>query len=303
MKKLLTLIISAILVFPFSTAHSQTPIVIEAVEVEIWPEYDHPSVLVIERVRLDSTVSLPATVSLRIPLAVKTPYTLASREADGQLYNLEYTLSQETGWVNVNFTAPSADIQLEYYDNALTREGNDKTFQYSWLGDYEIRGGSISVQKPPTATSLIAAPDFGEPIIKQDGLTYSLRNLPDLKADEQLTIDVRYTKPDDTLTFNSEAAQQVQPSDPAALSVADQNRAWIWIVGGILLIGLVGLLLYLLFAKDRTPQKRSHRVRQSAEKKTGSIEPEAGDVFCSQCGNKAGSKDLFCRSCGAKLKR
>ncbi|HMN12231.1 MAG TPA: zinc ribbon domain-containing protein [Bellilinea sp.] len=303
MKRLFVLLSIVILLFPIAVTQAQTPILIESADIEIWPEYDQPSVLVIEHIRLDSTVKLPAEVTLRIPISVEEPYTLATREADGQLYNLEHKVEAGENWRNVIFTTPSAEIQLEYYDKSLMKNGVQRSFVYTWLGDYDIRGGSVSVQKPFSASTMTAQPDFGEPLQKQDGLTYYLRNLPALKADEKLEVTIAYEKPDDTLTFTSDSAKQVQPSEPEVLATGNSPQVWIWIVGIILIVGLLTLLVILIRSKGDEPQKRSTRVRRRSRQATEAEEYQSADVFCSQCGKKAGSSDVFCRSCGAKLRK
>ena len=87
-----------------SPAKAQSVVEFDLLQVDIWPEYDRPEVLVIYRMSLADTVSLPAQISLHIPAAAGQPYNVANQDVDGMLYNLEYSLTPEGDWVRVTFT-------------------------------------------------------------------------------------------------------------------------------------------------------------------------------------------------------
>lgn len=71
---------------------AQNEITLASLEIDLWPEYDRPDMLVIYRLTLDNSVKLPAQLTLRIPAAVGAPYNVAYEDAaDGMLYNLNYS--------------------------------------------------------------------------------------------------------------------------------------------------------------------------------------------------------------------
>ena len=76
--------------------HAQNPISLSSMVIEIWPEYDKPSVLVIYQMTLSSATAFPATVSVRIPVTAGEPNAVAERQADGSLYNID--LHPSGGW-------------------------------------------------------------------------------------------------------------------------------------------------------------------------------------------------------------
>ena len=78
-------------------AQISNEVVFDKVQVNIWPEYDRAGVLVIYRMTLAAATSLPAQVTVRIPISAEKPYNLAMRDVDGLLYNLDYTLADDGG--------------------------------------------------------------------------------------------------------------------------------------------------------------------------------------------------------------
>lgn len=66
------LAIAAMALLPWS-AFAQGNLTLSSVEVDLWPEYDQPAVLVIYRVVLPASVVLPADLTLRIPAAAGEP--------------------------------------------------------------------------------------------------------------------------------------------------------------------------------------------------------------------------------------
>ena len=59
-------------------ALAQTDTEVEQFEVILWPEYDRPNILVINKVRFTDETSLPATVSLVIPKTAGEPHAVAA---------------------------------------------------------------------------------------------------------------------------------------------------------------------------------------------------------------------------------
>ena len=109
---------------------AQTPLTLDSVQVQIWPEYDKPSVLVIYQMTLPATTPLPATVSVRIPTAAGDPNAVAVHQVDGSLINVDKTRQVSGDWATISFTTTGPEIQLEYYDPTLEINGSARHFQY-----------------------------------------------------------------------------------------------------------------------------------------------------------------------------
>ena len=63
---------------------AQNDITFAGLEIDLWPEYDRPDMLVIYRITLDNSVKLPAQLTLRIPAAVGlTTWPMKTRQMGG----------------------------------------------------------------------------------------------------------------------------------------------------------------------------------------------------------------------------
>ena len=86
MRRLIVLIFLAVMLPPLSTA-AQEKISLSQLEIDLWPEFDQPSMLVIYKATLPSGVSLPVDLTFRIPLAAGSPSAVAVQQV--ALYDLE----------------------------------------------------------------------------------------------------------------------------------------------------------------------------------------------------------------------
>lgn len=283
-------------------AAAQSPVEIERLQIDIWPEYDRPEVLVIYRIALSSKTSLPAQLSLRIPSQAERPYNLAMQDVDGQLYNLDYTLSAQGEWLVVSFITPAPDLQLEYYDPRLDRSQPRRSYEYRWAGDYDVRSLVVQVQQPVSAAEMLIAPNLGSGRPGQDDLIYYTAMIGEVKAGITFGIRLEYEKTDERLSSN---LQPVQPSQPLGLQTIGRTNflsvlPWALAVVGLLLIA-GGLFWYWQSGREpplpeRQPQTPPPRKESSAEGDQGAA------MYCHQCGKRATPGDIFCRTCGTKLR-
>ena len=279
-----------------------TQISIQSLEVDIWPEYDRPGVLVIYRVNLAADVKLPADITIRIPVSAGQPTAVAEQTANG-LFNVQFTNTGRDGnWQLVNFTTTLPQLQIEYYDPGLTKDGNKRNFAFNWSGDYPVTDMVVKVQQPRTASQLTLGPKTGTSSIGTDSLTYFDVPVGKVNGGETFQLNVTYQKSDDTLT-QSAAFEQVTPIAPTNTGTPgpfNLNQILPWILGavGLLLVG-GGIIWYLRGGSPnrQEPVRRHDRAASQPEKSSGD------DIFCHQCGKKAGSADVFCRSCGTKLRK
>jgi hypothetical protein len=305
-------IVLMLLLFPLSLASAQAEITLESVRVDIWPEYDQPSALVIYNVSLSPGVSLPAAMTLRIPAAAGRPYAVAWQSPDQGLYDLKYEMTAAGNWIEVSFSTPSTDLRLEYYDPEIQKNGSKRDFVFNWPGDYTVENLSIMVQQPASATNMSLRPDAGGGRQAADGMTYHTLVAGQVNAGTTFELFITYDKPDDQLT-NPQQFQPAQPvqavdSSTAGRVTLDQTLPWAIGGAGILLIA-GGLFWYWrAYASDKKKIDKSSRRHAHSSSTTASAAPAAPPAanepaaFCHQCGKKASPGDIYCRACGAKLR-
>ena len=118
MNRLTSLLIALILIFTVSPALAQTTSALSGMEIELWPEYDKPSMLVIFRGTIAPNVQLPATLTFEIPSKF-TPLAVAYRDQQGLLLDLKYTTTVGANTTAITFSVPTTSFQFEYYDSTL----------------------------------------------------------------------------------------------------------------------------------------------------------------------------------------
>lgn len=307
-----------------AAAQQPQTITLESVRVDVWPEYDQPSVLVIYNVTIASTVNLPATLTVRIPAAVGKPHAVAMQDVSG-LYVLNYTTNRAGDWLEVKFTTPSPDVRVEFYDTTLTKSGAHRTYTFHWPADYTVKNLSVKVQQPVNATNVTFRPDIGAGRADSDGLTYYTLTPGKVDAGTAFDLTMGYDKADDTLT-NPQQFQAAQPSQPVDGNTPGRVKLFqgatvttlqlVMIILGLALI-LGGGAWYGFTSGGFTRFQRGFNTARAGNSATNgrkrhthpSVAGQAADsavtgeaAFCQQCGKKAGPGDVFCRSCGTRLR-
>jgi hypothetical protein len=307
MKKLLFLAVFALL-FSGTLAQAQEPLSLTTLEVDLWPEYDRPEMLVIYHVKLPADISLPVEVVLLIPAAAGEPNAVAVRQMDGSLLNATYDRQVDGDWAYITIMATMPEIQLEYYDPQLKKEGDSRAFTFIWKGEYPVDAMTIIVQEPLGASQMQVEPDLGGFMQPQgDPMRYYTMEVGAPQKGETVTVGVTYVKDTDVLSVESMQIQSSQQTEN--IPEAPPNwMTWIpWVIGGVgvaLLVG--GGVWYWQTTREEqfATAKRGHRSKPTI-KSPEQIAAESDDqaVYCHQCGKRAAPGDRFCRACGTKLRR
>ena len=298
--------------FTGASVHAQTPLEIDQLQVDIWPEFDRPEVLVIYHIIISANSTLPAQISIHIPRAANSPYNVAMKDVDGMLYNLQYDQAVEGDWLKISFTAASTELQVEYYDPGLTIDGTTHQYVYQWPGDYRVLNMNLRIQQPFNANGMQltnGALKIGSSALGDDGLTYySVPIDGTIEAGTTFDVPFSYTKPDTVLSSSQAPVQPVKTSTGNAslgsnLTPANETLLIGLAVGAVLI--LVGLIWYLnqrrlMVSAAMTNNRRRHI---NSPKPRNDDPVSTGDtIYCHKCGKRATTQDAFCRSCGARLR-
>jgi len=296
MKRSLVPLLIVVLLVPF-VVQAQAPVVLDRLQVSLWPEYDRPGVLVIFRAALPAEQALPVGFTFRIPAAAGEPSAVAYRQDNLDLISLPYERQVVGDLALITFTTSVREVQLEYYDPALQVQGSDHRFVFTWSGDYAVGQFAVEVQQPAQATRVSVTPALGSGTLGSDGMTYFSATLGGLAAGQRQVVEVAYDKTGSGLSF--ERLQPVQPiARPASLG--ERLRAWPswpWVLGA-LGVGLVALAV-VFFVRSRKAEggARPGRLRHKPAMDGGAR------LFCHNCGAGAEAQAVFCNMCGTKLRR
>lgn len=288
-----------------STVRAQSTPIINLLRIEIWPEFDRPDVLIIYHLTLTEETTLPARLTLRIPMEAGKPFNVAMQDVDGLLYTLEYSTSTDGDWIRITFITPSPDVQLEYYDPDLKIIEKQRIYDYVWPGDYPVNSLSVRIQQPISATNMMITPDMGGGAPSKDGLTYYNALLGAKKSDEPLSISFTYQKPDNILSSSLEPVQSVEAVGPLVIESRPFANFLPWVFAGMGVLLIAGGATWYWrtgrASKKQSPKLHPSKNSQPGEEAHPSSNPQ--EVYCFQCGKRATPGDLFCRSCGARLRK
>ncbi len=286
--------------------------------VDIWPDYDRPSVLVLLTGRLPANVALPAQVTIPLP-ADATLNAVARLTPEGAMIDdIDFTAEDGT----LTILVPEERFRVEYYAPYEIQD-DQHSYLFEWFSDViSVDRVSVIIQQPAAADAMESTPEASETTVGPDGLSYL--HLPEVNvpAGDSYSVEFSYNATEGELTASSVEAQPaaqtgLEPVVSAPTSARSSSLSTSW---PLLLAGAAGLLIVALVgwqaisrrqgsrrgrpARSRAAKTSSPRATaQPVQKAGGSSNQGAGTVsYCHQCGKSVEAADKFCRNCGTKLK-
>ncbi len=297
---------------------------IKNLQVELWPEYDQPGVLLIYRVELKPDTPLPAQVSFRLPDYIETMHVVAV-EQNGSLFEVKeegIELQSQEDDVWLTFATPSHKVQFEYYDTTiLTRQEETRHLAFEFIPTYQIETALFKVQEPFAAEDFSVTPEASDSYIGGDGLQYNTIEATSLAPDEPFTLFASYRRiTDDPSVQNLKGIAPEPMVDIVTESSASssQNIPIGYVMVGTGLILLLGIGAYLWWVaqmdkghkKRRVPRKdrRSTGYKKQAVRDKQRAEPPVAQQtdsinFCPKCGTAFREESRFCHTCGTQRYR
>ncbi|MBE7433863.1 MAG: zinc ribbon domain-containing protein [Anaerolineales bacterium] len=296
MRKLIPLLLmGAFLALPIS-ASAQGEAALSVVNVQLWPEYDQPSMLVIVDFQPAAETSLPVTLDFRIP-ADANLIAVASDAGGGRFMDFPFAGPAAEGEYQTfsMLVEQNMPYRFEYYQ-PLSFNGDERLFSYLWDNGYAVGSFQYFLLEPLDATRVELDPKHAS-VITSQGLNYYEGAPIQLTSDEQFVLTVKYQKTTDTLVSQAQSVQIAEPvneNTPGRMSLANSLP---YIIGGLGVIMILGGLMYYFQwgRSSRSKPRRRHSQTEAGEDSTG--------VYCPQCGTRAKPNDRFCRTCGTRLRR
>lgn len=241
----------------------QIPVVIERLEISLWPEYDDPRLLVIYRGELAEDPKNPLAFALPNTAQV---HAVAYVGPAGTLLTAEWQLLPNENGQIVLFTPKSRRFQLEYYDDVLGTS-LERAFVFRFVSDrYEIKDLEIEVQQPLRAQGLQGSPALEPRGADARGFSYFGRRVGAVAPGTLVEQRVSYRKTD--------TLPSLRPAVPGSL-------VWVAIGIGLAVTALsVGGFLWVR-------RRRAVPIRQDLAR------------FCAHCGYQfLHADERFCPRCG-----
>jgi len=291
MRKWIALVLPLLLLIAFP-AQAQNNITLDSLKVGLWSEYDQPSMLVIYDFTLSQDINLPVSVDLQIPNSANITAVAFLQGTD--LLNAEFTGPITNGqWQTVTFLVKEpTTYHLEYYQ-PLTRDGEKRSFDYQWLGDYAVNNFRIEAQIPADSTSVKSTPAL--PFTALAASLSGSASTTNLGAGKGYTLSLSYNRTgDNTITASSAAQVTTEPITPDAPGrVTLDNLPYALGLVGVVLIA--GAIYYFWHTNsNQSSGKPRRRNSKNSDDKT--------QIYCHECGARSNTEDRFCRVCGTKLR-
>lgn len=286
-------ILLALLLAPAGVLAQGETLRLELLTVRVWPEFDRPSALVFLIGEVDAATVFPVDITIDLPAGAQVN---AVAYLDPDTNSLLMAQSQQEG-STLTITLEAPTFWVEFYDPALTIEGDRRSYAFNWTTPYAVDVILWEVQTPYNAQDMVIEPsEGGEMDTDQMGLPSMTIIEGGMAAGATLSLEFTYTKPDSILSADAMGVRPTDAGTTTTLEPAADTGGTSPLVIVLLVVAGVGLIgggVYWYLHSTGLLERRGAGVRQpiSGEKR-----------FCTQCGKPVGGEDLFCRHCGAKLK-
>jgi len=275
-----------------AAGHTQDKVTaIDALVVDLWPDYDRTSVLVLLTGTLSADTKLPATVILPLPETAQLNAVARIDSSDGIMKDDIFSSSAPDG---IRFTTPDLRFRVEYY-LPYAVNNNRRTFNFAWLADVSVNRFKLRVQQPISASSLATEPATINVLRGEDGFTYYTFPEQAVPAGQPLLVRVDYTMTTAQLSVESLAPPSTSVQKPGLPSTSKTGAGINWPIVAVVAGGVIIVIIFVWqIATRRDASSRS--VTQDAK-----VQKQSQAKFCSDCGNKMDKDDWFCRYCGTAL--
>jgi DNA-binding CsgD family transcriptional regulator len=169
-------------------ARAQEPVIIDALTISIWPEFDQPAALLIYSGTVADDTPLPATLTFTLPDTVSLHAVAYASE--GQLANMDHEVEGN----RLVVTTPNGTFHIEVYDAALAVDGQDRSYSLTWTSEHPVRSLVWQAQQPAGARSLTVTPGISTASTDSYGLQVLSNTAGEVPAGTPSTVTINYYK-------------------------------------------------------------------------------------------------------------
>jgi hypothetical protein len=281
------------ILMPVASGFAQNPVsYIESLDIEIWPDYDRASVLVLLTGTLPGDTQFPALVTLPLPEAAQLNAVARIDGKDGNMKDDIFSNTDPPGILT--FVTPDMRFRVEYY-LPYTVNNNQRSFDYSWLAPIAVNNFQLRVQRPTWASSLNTEPASASVVSGAGGFNYYIFPSRAVPAGQPFSLHVNYKMTADQLSATSLPSQTTSSQTPTTPVTRGPGIAINWALAAIVVGGLIliGALIWQIVSRRPSPN-----IRKPNDSR---VEKKSRAKFCHNCGEPIDEGDRFCRGCGSEL--
>jgi len=280
------------MIFPTAGQTQDRVTAIDALVVDLWPDYDRTSVLVLLTGTLSADTKLPATVILPLPETAQLNAVARIDSSDGIMKD-DIVSSSAPG--ELRLTTPDLRFRVEYY-LPYAVNNNRRTFNFAWLADVSVNRFELRVQQPISASFLATEPATINVLEGQDGFTYYAYPEQAVPAGQPLLVRVDYTMTTAKLSVESLTPPSTGVQQPGLPPTSKTGAGINWPILAVVAGGIIIVIIFVWqIAIRRDASSRS--VTQDAK-----VQKQSQAKYCCNCDNQMDKDDRFCRNCGTALR-
>ncbi len=257
----------------------------------LWPEYDHPGVLVIYTGKADPD-QLPQKLEFKIPDQTERVLSAGIVDTTSDLHPLEIQSVDGEKWINVTIMRP--EFHIEFYYNPFSDDHN-RHLEYDLHFGHAVPTVLLAVQKPLVVENFQPPYPAMETFSDQHGMTFYRQTVGPLAAGESLKLTVSYENHTGQTSIeqlqkmmgSSGTSSGMPPAPPAV------ERHSLPLYQPLLVLAVVVVIIGFLYFRRRASGE--------PEISPTSVKSNSGGSYCTRCGEAVNRSDKFCANCGEKL--
>jgi hypothetical protein len=282
-----------LMLMPLATGYAQNPVkAIDSLVVELWPDYDRASVLVLLTGTLPGDTQFPASVTLPMPEAAQLNAVARIDSKDGVMKDDIFSSPGPSG--TLTFITPDLRFRVEYY-LPYTVNNNQRSFDFIWLADIAVNNFQLRVQKPTSASSLNTKPVTVNVVKGGDGFDYHTFSARAVPAGQPFLLHVDYKMTSAQLSVVSMPPPNTVEQTPGLPVTSTTGSSINWAIVAIVSGGLIIIVVLIWQIASRRPSSDTSKPIHTQ------VEKQSRAKFCRDCGEPVDEGDNFCSGCGTEL--
>ncbi len=293
MKRSSFILLIFFVLMPMVTGFAQNSVsVIDSLDIEIWPDYDKTSVLVLLTGTLPGDTQFPASVTLPLPEVAQLNAVARIDSKDGNMKDDIFSSTDAPG--TLTFSTPDLRFRVEYY-LPYTVNKNQRSFDYTWLAALTVNNFQLRVQRPTSASTLNTEPAAANVVRSGDGFEYHTFPARAVPAGQPYPLRVDYKMTTAQLSATSLPPPNTSKPTSALPATPSTGSGINWALAATVTGGLIIIVaLVWQIASRRSSLGIRNPIDSRGEKQTRA-------KFCRNCGEPIDEGDRFCSECGSEL--
>jgi hypothetical protein len=281
------------MLMPMAIGFAQNPVsVIDSLDIDIWPDYDRTSVLVLLTGTLPGDTQFPVSVTLPLPEVAQLNAVARIDSKDGNMKDDIFSSTDPPG--TLTFITSDLRFRVEYY-LPYTVVKNQRSFDYTWLADITVNNFQLRVQRPTSASTLNTEPATANVVRDGDGFDYYIFPVRAVPAGQPFPLHVDYKMTSSQLSATSLSPQNTSIQTPAIPATSSTGSGINWALAATVTGGLIIIVALIWQIVSRRP---APNIRKPIDSR---VERQSRAKFCRNCGEPIDEGDRFCNGCGSEL--